>query len=161
LVSDDDPLADPLVEKVHCGQREQNGHTHAVHHGDVHDVQVSGILEMNHVIIARVKVLVSRHSCLLSLVGISSEFIIQQSLDHGDQKSSGEANIRQDSVDDHGLHNLGSDISIPDRHIVIIPSSNILCNKKGLMLGHISIDQKQQDTRVEKLRVEDSIGDGG
>ena len=38
LVGDNNSLTDPLVEKVECGQNEENWHAHAVHHGDVDDV---------------------------------------------------------------------------------------------------------------------------
>jgi hypothetical protein len=39
LVSDDDSLADPLVEEVESSQHEKDWHSHSVHHGDVNNVQ--------------------------------------------------------------------------------------------------------------------------
>lgn len=156
-----DSFTDILVDEVESSDWEENRHADSVHHGDEDDVQDTRVLEVNDIVLSTVKVLVRSHGCLLGGVQVMDlEFPVKSSDHEWDHEGSRQANIWQDCVDHHCLHNFVSNVRIPVWHVVIEWTLDIFGEDSWLMLSHVSIDQQDQDTSVEELGNEHSIGNG-
>jgi len=63
-------------------------------------------------------------------------------------------------LNEQGLGDLLSNISVPSWHVVVVLSSRNVFSWEPIELFHVSIDKSKQETCVEELGKENSIGNG-
>lgn len=157
LEGDNESLAQVLVEEVKGSDWEEEWHTNSVHHGDIDDIEDTSVLEMHKVVGTTVEQLVLSHRGLLGDVWVVLELLIELLLDLWDQESSSKGDVWHDRVDKHGLNDFHSDIGIPDWDVIIVWTSDVLGDEIWLMLGHVTVDNEEEQTSVEELGVEHSV----
>lgn len=74
--------------------------------------------------------------------------------DGRDEELNSEHDIWHYSLDDQSLSDLLSNISVPSWHVIVVLSSD----NKIVVLRHVSIDKGKEETSVEELGKENSIG---
>lgn len=115
---------------------------------------------MDDIVNTTVQVSVGPEGSLLGLVDVTTTASVELPLESWHHEGADQSRVRQDSIDHHGLHNLGAHVRVPVRHVVVERSLDVLRDEVGRVLGHITVDQKQQDTCVEELGRKHSVRDG-
>lgn len=83
---------------------------------------------MNLEIVTFVNALVVKHRILLGLERIESKIGVQAALNQGQNDADSQINPRKNALDDHGQHDLGTDLNEPDGIVVIVRPIHILRN---------------------------------